>query len=120
MAFLDSDDEFLPHHLELCAAFLDEFKDEAIVSTELLEDFGHGRVVNRYRIEVCDWYPKKAAVVGSRRFDLPAGEYDDYLRVYESREPIGEWGRAVVERVKTDREPILYRGKFSITCDSTF
>jgi glycosyltransferase involved in cell wall biosynthesis len=111
LSFLDSDDEFLPHHLELCTAFLDEFKDEAMVSTELLEDFGRGRVINHYRIEVSEWYPQKAAVVGSRRFDLPAGETDDYLRVYESREPIGEWGRAIVERVKPDPEPFLYQGR---------
>jgi glycosyltransferase involved in cell wall biosynthesis len=110
LAFLDSDDEFLPHHLELGAAFLDEFKDEAFVSTELLEDFGRGRVVNHYRIEVGEWYPKKAAIVGSRRFDLPAGETDDYLRVYDSREPVGAWGRAIVDRVKPDRDAFVYRG----------
>jgi len=33
------------------------------------------------------------------------------LRVYESREPIGEWGHAIVERIKPDREPFLYRGR---------
>jgi glycosyltransferase involved in cell wall biosynthesis len=111
LAFLDSDDEFLPHHLELCVAFLDEFKCEAIVSTELLEDFGHDRVVNHYRVEVGEWYPEKAAIVGSRRFDLPPGETDDYLRVYESREPIGGWGRAIIERIRPEREAFLYRGR---------
>ena len=49
-AFLDSDDEYLPHHLELCVAFLETFKEAQFVSTELLEDFGHGRVVHHFRI----------------------------------------------------------------------
>jgi glycosyltransferase involved in cell wall biosynthesis len=110
LAFLDSDDEFLPHHLELCVGFLEAFKDEQIVSTELLEDFGRGRTVNHYRIETSEWYPRKAALIGSHDLDLPAGEVDDYLRVYESREAIGEWGRAVVERVDPERNGFLYRG----------
>jgi glycosyltransferase involved in cell wall biosynthesis len=110
-AFLDSDDEMLPHHLELCAAFLDAHGEELFVATENLEDFGQGRVVNHYRFETSQDYPKKAAIVGSRRLDLPVGETDDYLRVYETREPIGDWGRAIVDRVVADRPPFLYRGR---------
>jgi glycosyltransferase involved in cell wall biosynthesis len=109
-AFLDSDDEFLPHHLELCVAFLDAFKEEQFVSTELLEDFGHGRVVNHYRIEMSEWYPRKAALIGSHSFDLPPGETDDYLRAYESREPIGDWGRHIIERIAPGQPAFLYRG----------
>jgi glycosyltransferase involved in cell wall biosynthesis len=111
IAFLDSDDEFLPHHLELCVAFLETFKEEMIVSTELLEDFGHGRVVNHYRIETSAWYPDKAAIIGTHGFDLPSGETDDYLRVYQSREAIGEWGRAIVEGIDKKWDgAFLYRG----------
>jgi glycosyltransferase involved in cell wall biosynthesis len=109
-AFLDSDDEFMPHHLELCVAFLETFKEEQFVSTELLEDFGHGRVVNHYRTETSDWYPKKAALIGSHGLDLPPGKTDDYLRVYESREPIGDWGSRIVERVNPGHGAFLYRG----------
>jgi glycosyltransferase involved in cell wall biosynthesis len=109
-AFLDSDDEFMPHHLELCVAFLETFKEEQFVSTELLEDFGHGRVVNHYRTETSDWYPKKAALIGSHGLDLPPGETDDYLRVYESREPIAGWGSRIVERVNPGDGAFLYRG----------
>ena len=109
-AFLDSDDEFMPHHLELCVAFLEAFKEEPFVSTELLEDFGRGRVVNHYRIETSDWYPKKAALIGSHCFDLPPGETDDYLRAYASREPIGGWGRHIIERLQPERPAFLYRG----------
>jgi glycosyltransferase involved in cell wall biosynthesis len=110
IAFLDSDDEFLPHHLELCVAFLDNFAAESFISTELLEDFGQGRLVNHYRAETSDWYPRKAALIGSHRLDLPPGETDDYLRVYESGEAIGEWGRAIVEPRDTERRARLYRG----------
>jgi glycosyltransferase involved in cell wall biosynthesis len=109
-AFLDSDDEFMPHHLELCVAFLETFREEQFVSTELLEDFGHGRVVNHYRTETSDWYPKKAALIGSHGLDLPPGKTDDYLRVYESREPIGDWGSRIVERVNPGHGAFLYRG----------
>jgi glycosyltransferase involved in cell wall biosynthesis len=109
-AFIDSDDEFLPHHLELCVAFLETFTAESFVSTELLEDFGHGRVVNHYRTETAEWYPRKAALIGSHRLDLPAGETDDYLRVYESRERIAAWGRGIVEPRDPQGRAYLYRG----------
>jgi glycosyltransferase involved in cell wall biosynthesis len=98
IAFLDSDDEWLPHHLELCASFLSAFPEEQFVTNELWEDFGRGRVVNHYRAEVEEYYPSMARKVGSRLLDLPPGERDDYLRVYQSRQPIGDWGRAIVER----------------------
>jgi glycosyltransferase involved in cell wall biosynthesis len=98
IAFLDSDDEWLPHHLELCASFLSEFPEEQFVTNELWEDFGRGRVVNHYRVEIEEHYPRMARKIGSRLLDLPPGEQDDYLRVYQSRQPIGEWGRAIVER----------------------
>jgi hypothetical protein len=42
--------------------------------------------------------------------DLPAGEHDNYLRVYESREGIGSWGRSIVERVGGGDDVYLYRG----------
>jgi glycosyltransferase involved in cell wall biosynthesis len=52
IAFLDSDDEWLPHHLELCVSFLSAFPEEQFVTNELWEDFGRGRVVNHYRVHV--------------------------------------------------------------------
>jgi len=98
LAFVDSDDEFLPHHLELCVAFLEAFPDEQFISTELLEDFGRGVVVAHYRTETAEWYPKNAADIGSHMLDLPAGETDNYLRVYDRRQQIGDWGSSIVER----------------------
>src|SRR5262245_60879260 len=65
LAFLDSDDEFLPHHLELEIAFLEAFPEESFVSAELLEDFGRGRFVNHYRAETSEWYPQKAVRIRS-------------------------------------------------------
>jgi glycosyltransferase involved in cell wall biosynthesis len=98
IAFLDSDDEWLPHHLELCVSFLEAFPGEQFVTNELWEDLGQGRIVKHYRAEIEEYYPRMARKVGSRLLDLPPGEQDDYLRVYQSRQPIGEWGRAIVER----------------------
>jgi glycosyltransferase involved in cell wall biosynthesis len=110
LAFLDSDDEFLPLHLELCMAFLDTFPEEAIVSTEMLEDFGHGRVVNHYRTESSDWYVQKAAMIGSHDMDLPPGESDNYLRIYETREPIDGWAGNIKAKLRNPDDAFLYRG----------
>jgi glycosyltransferase involved in cell wall biosynthesis len=98
IAFLDSDDEWLPHHLELCVAFLEAHPGEAFVSNELWEDLGSGRIVNHYRVEIAEWYPSTARAIHSRLFELPSGEQDDYLRVYSARLPIGAWGEAIVAR----------------------
>jgi glycosyltransferase involved in cell wall biosynthesis len=112
IAFLDSDDEFLPRHLELCVAFLETYRDEHFVSTEVLENFGHGRTVHHYRVETSTWYPQKAALIGSHSLDLPPGETDNYLRIYESCEAIGAWGRSIVQRLD-DNGVFLYRGHIS-------
>jgi glycosyltransferase involved in cell wall biosynthesis len=110
IAFLDSDDEWLPHHLELCVSFLEAFPGEQFVTNELWEDLGHGSVVKHYRAELEEYYPRMARKVGSRLLDLPPGEQDDYLRVYQSRRPIGEWGRAIVERTPY-QNVFHYRGQ---------
>ena len=98
IAFLDSDDEWLPHHLELCTAFLRSFPDQHFVSTEVLEDFGSGPTLLHFQVEVSTWYPKEARLIGSGALDLPAGEHDDYMRVYEARHDIGDWGAAILQR----------------------
>lgn len=111
LAFLDSDDEFLPHHLELCIAFLEAFPDESFVGAELLENFGQGRFVNHYRTETSEWYPEKANRIRSDNFKLPAGDTDDYLRVYESREAIGDWANHIVTQIEGCQDAFLYRGR---------
>lgn len=110
LAFIDSDDEFLPHHLELESAFLEAHPDENIVLGELWENFGRGVFVKHYQIEIGQWYPSVARIIGSRMLDLPPGETDNYLRVYQTREPIGEWGRRIVERLPYENI-YLYRGR---------
>jgi hypothetical protein len=41
-------------------------------------------------VEIGENYPRLARKAGSRLLDSPPGEQDDYLRVYQSRQPIGE------------------------------
>ncbi|HEV2664421.1 MAG TPA: glycosyltransferase family A protein, partial [Blastocatellia bacterium] len=87
IAFLDSDDEWLPHHLELCVSFLNAFPEEQFVTNELWEDLGRGRIVKHYRMEIEEHFPRLAREAGSRLPDPPPGEQDHYLRVYQSRQP---------------------------------
>jgi glycosyltransferase involved in cell wall biosynthesis len=98
LAFLDSDDEWRPEHLALCIAFLRAFPDQQFVTTELIEDFGHGRTRRHYYAEWARDYPEMARLAGSRALDLPAGETDPYLRAFETREPIGPWGADIAAR----------------------
>jgi glycosyltransferase involved in cell wall biosynthesis len=110
IAFLDSDDEWLPHHLELCVRFLEAFPEEQFVTNELWEDLGRGRIVKHYRMEIEEHFPRLAREAGSRLPDPPHGEQDHYLRVYQSRQPIGEWGRAIIARTPY-QNVFHYRGQ---------
>jgi len=110
IAFLDSDDEWLPHHLELCVSFLNAFPEEQFVTNELWEDLGRGRIVKHYRMEIEEHFPRLAREAGSRLPDPPPGEQDHYLRVYQSRQPIGEWGRAIIARTPY-QNVFHYRGR---------
>jgi len=98
ITFLDSDDEWLPHFLEITVAFLRAFPDAQFVTTEFWEDLGSGERIRHDAYEIGEQYPAKARDIGSRLMDLPSGESDDYRRVYSSSEPIGAWGRAIAER----------------------
>lgn len=110
ITFLDSDDEWAPHFLELTTAFLRGHPDEHFVTTEFWEDWGAGPRLRHDLSEVSSKYPAMARRVGSSLFQLPPGESDDYLRVYSEREPVGDWGRDVVARVGTPAAN-LYRGR---------
>lgn len=98
LAFLDSDDEWLPHHLELETAFLEAHPEEQFVTAEIWEDFGGQRYVKHYQVEAADWYPTLARKIGSRMLDLPRGETDNYLRFYHAKVPIGDWGHHIIEK----------------------
>ncbi|MFL6601486.1 MAG: glycosyltransferase family 2 protein [Steroidobacteraceae bacterium] len=111
IAFLDSDDQWEPHHLQLCIGFLEAFPVEWFVATELLEDFGGGRRVNHYQVETSQWYPRMAARIRAHSIDLPPGETDDYLRVYESRVPVGQWGATILRDAGVQTVPYVYSGR---------
>lgn len=97
LAFLDSDDEWLPQHLALCVSFLDAHPAAQLVGCALLEDFGRGRQVHHYQVELQEWYPQMARLVGSTRLNLPAGESDFYRRIFSQRLPLGAWSAAFVD-----------------------
>lgn len=109
LAFLDSDDEWLPHHLALLVGYLRAHSERAFVSAEFWESFGPERVDEHYRLETGQWYPEMARKLRSRALDLPPGEDDDYLRFYDRREPIGAWGEAIVREAGFPHAR-LYRG----------
>jgi glycosyltransferase involved in cell wall biosynthesis len=110
IAFLDSDDEWLPHHLELSVAFFRAFPGEDFLSGEFSEDGGSGTLVHFLRSALTGWYPPLAEQAGSSLLDLPPGESDPYRRVFGGVEPIGEWGRDIVARTPY-RDARLYRGR---------
>ena len=109
ITFLDSDDAWLPHFLALTIAFLRHAPDEHFVTTEFLEDLGNGAPIRHDAHEIGTQYPELARAIGSRLLDLPAGETDDYLRVYTSAEPLGDWGQAIAARAGAPGAK-LYRG----------
>ncbi|MBP8271877.1 MAG: glycosyltransferase family 2 protein [Sphaerotilus sp.] len=98
LTFMDSDDEWLPHFLSLTTAFLRHHPDADWVTTEFLEDLGDGSPRIRHDLhDICRDFVPFARRIGSTALALPPGETDDYLRVYQRREPVGEWGRAIVD-----------------------
>ena len=106
---IDSDDEWLPHFLEITIAFLKWSPEDQFVMTKFLEDWGVGPRVKHDRYEVATKFPRMARMVGSHMMELPAGETDDYLRVYDTRESLGDWGRDIALRAGHP-EAALYRG----------
>ena len=109
IAFLDSDDEWLPHHLELSMAFFRAFPGEDFLSGEFSEDGGSGNLVHFLHSALTEWYPPLADRAGSSLLNLPPGENDPYRRVFASVEQIGEWGQDIVARTPY-RDARLYRG----------
>lgn len=109
IAFLDSDDEWLPHHLALAQAFFAAHRDEHLFTSEFWEDFGAGDYVKHYRPEVGQYAPRNAKRIGSAAFDGPAPQGDPYLRFYQSRNPVGEWARPVLEKTPY-ADALHYRG----------
>ncbi|HEX3593905.1 MAG TPA: GNAT family N-acetyltransferase, partial [Polyangiaceae bacterium] len=98
IAFLDSDDEWLPHFLELTHGFFQKFPDEHLFSGEFWIDYGGGNYEKHFRASM-DWFLPTAKKIGLGGLSLPPGETDPYLRFYSERAPVGDFGRAIVEKL---------------------
>ena len=110
IAFLDSDDEWLPHHLELSVAFFRAHPEENFLSGEFCEDGSPEGTVPFLHTALTRWYPPLAERAGSSLLKLPPGENDPYLKVFAGVEPIGGWGRDILARTPY-RDVRLYRGR---------
>ena len=108
-AFLDSDDEWLPHFLEITVAFLQWSPQDHFVATEFFQDWGPHFRVRHDREIITGNHLKRARSIGSTALTLPPGETDDYLRVYSEKMPVGSWGKEITERAGYP-EAALYRG----------
>ncbi len=93
ISFLDSDDEWLPHHLALMAAFFEAFPSESLATSEWWEIFAPGKIAKHFYLELGEWYPATAARIGSKRFAVGPPRGDPLLWYYDTREPIGDWAR---------------------------
>ncbi|MCR4347472.1 MAG: glycosyltransferase [Sulfuricaulis sp.] len=109
LTFIDSDDEWLPYFLEITLAFLKWSPEDQFVMTEFLEDWGVGSRVRHDIYEISNKFPRMARTVGSQLVELPPGESDNYLRVYDTSEPLGDWGRNIAVRAGYS-DAALYRG----------
>jgi glycosyltransferase involved in cell wall biosynthesis len=110
VAFLDSDDEWRPHFLELTQAFFRASPADQFVTTEFLDDWGGREQLRQDVTEIATRYAPRARAIGSPLLELPAGVSDDYLRVYATREPLGDWGEAIAQRAGHAGAG-LYRGR---------
>ena len=112
ITFLDSDDEWLPCFLALTCGFLQRHPEEAWVATEFLESVSDGSWLRQDRHALCGHYVSLAGRLGSSALRRPEGVDDDYLRVYERREPLGEWASSLATAAGAgDGEVYWYRGR---------
>ncbi len=110
IAFLDSDDEWLPHHLELSVAFFRAFPGEDFLSGEFCEDGSPLGTDPFLHTALTHWYPPLAERAGSSLLNPPPGRSDPYLKVFALAEEVGAWGRDIVARTPY-RDVRLYRGR---------
>ncbi|MEP7154368.1 MAG: glycosyltransferase family 2 protein [Betaproteobacteria bacterium] len=111
ITFLDSDDEWLPHFLELTTSFLKAFPEEHYVMTEFWADWGSGTLTRENRTTFGRIW-RRARDIGSTALDLRDGVTDENLRVYDSCEPIGAWGRDIAAHAGFP-DSLVYQGKIS-------
>jgi len=106
IAFLDSDDEWLPHFLKLSVGFLKAFPTEQYVTVEF---FLGSSDIRGIRHAISHTYLQEARRIGSHALDLPVGESDDYMRVYEARQQLGKWAERCLTGVDVSRA-FIYQG----------
>jgi GT2 family glycosyltransferase len=110
IAFLDSDDEWLPHFLKLTHEYLSRHPQDAFVATEFVELNSHGKRIQD-RCIIRDTYAPLARRIGSTALNLPAGSADDYMRLYSSCETLGDWWNPSEHGAASDSgRPQCYRG----------
>lgn len=107
ISFLDSDDEWLSHYLELAIGFMKAFPDEHFVTLEFLYEDTDQRMI---KSSIGYSYLPVARMVGSNTLDLPPNESDDYMRIYQSRQPLGTLGAKVLSDAIVS-ESFLYQGR---------
>jgi glycosyltransferase involved in cell wall biosynthesis len=110
IGFLDSDDEWLPHHLALAAAFFEAFPGEHLYTSEFWADYGGASKLNYFAAEMGEWAPRTAARIGSKAFAKPAPQGEPYLWFFETAEPLGAWAEPAL-RGTPYREARLFRGQ---------
>lgn len=99
ITFLDSDDEWFPNALGLEAAFLREHPDVEWVNTDFVNQFDDRPDMVR---TIRDELVPRARAIGSSALDLPVGETDDLLRIYETSEPVGDWAAPWLDENEID------------------
>jgi glycosyltransferase involved in cell wall biosynthesis len=111
IAMLDSDDEWYPLYLEACVAFLESHPDEDVVQTEY--EWNKGKTP--YEIlpitEIVQLFFPLSQKIHSTELDLPDGETDDYLRIYQQRLSVESWGKNILDKIPNSR---LYHYKGNI------
>jgi glycosyltransferase involved in cell wall biosynthesis len=111
ITFLDSDDEWLPHFLALTCGFLDRHPSEMVVATESHDMKYDGRCVRQDVDALAGHYVWLARRLGSRALDQQPGSDDEYLRVYERVERLGDWASALVPAEQREAAGVRwYRG----------
>jgi len=103
IAMLDSDDEWYPLYLEACIVFLESHPDEDVVQTEY--EWNKGKTP--YEIlpitEIVKLFFPLAKKIHSTELDLPDGETDDYLRIYQQRLSVESWGKNILAKIPNSR-----------------
>lgn len=99
IALLDSDDEWDPLYLEACTSFLENHPNEDVVHTEFIWKLRKNYFEIHPYIDIPRVFVPLAKKVGSNLLDLPPGETDHYLRIYEEKIPIGKWAESFLNKM---------------------